>query len=142
MSELLSCGWNVAVPEVDIGDDVLLIDNERGSFYRIQVKTATASSLKNGYSLRFRLPLVQLSQPRSADLTYILVGRYDERWDLFLIIPRADLYPLHLRHNLGSAAKDEYLVLYVRCNELDIICSGQDLTPFRANWQRFRPAVD
>lgn len=136
MSELLSRGWNVAVPQVDIGDDVLVIDDEDGSFYRIQVKTASASHRKSSYGLRFRLPLQQLSQPRSADLTYILVGRFNEQWDLFLIIPRPELYRLYLQHKIGSTI-DNSVVLYVRCENDQVTCSGQHLTRFRANWNRF-----
>lgn len=42
MSELLLRGWNVAVPVVDVGDDVLFIDDRAHRTGRLQVKTATA----------------------------------------------------------------------------------------------------
>jgi hypothetical protein len=38
MSEFLMRGWNVAVPEVDIGDDIFVVRDENGEFVRVQVK--------------------------------------------------------------------------------------------------------
>ncbi len=40
MSELLLRGWNVAVPVVDVGDDVFVIDDNDKTTYRLQVKSA------------------------------------------------------------------------------------------------------
>lgn len=37
MSELLWRGWTPARPEIDIGDDVFIIDDEIGTFWRVQV---------------------------------------------------------------------------------------------------------
>ena len=42
MSYFLLRGWNVAVPEVDVGDDIFVVDDKKGVFYRIQVKTSQA----------------------------------------------------------------------------------------------------
>ena len=61
MSELLAQGWNVAVPEVDIGDDAIVINDKAGSFYRVQIKAATASIRKHGYALRFHLRFLGFS---------------------------------------------------------------------------------
>jgi hypothetical protein len=41
MSEVLLRGWNVAVPVVDVGDDVFVIDDNDKTTWRLQVKTAT-----------------------------------------------------------------------------------------------------
>jgi len=43
MSEFLARGYNVAVPEVDRGDDLFVVQDESGDFDRIQVKTACAT---------------------------------------------------------------------------------------------------
>ena len=40
MSELLARGYNVAVPEVDVGDDVLVIRDATQEVSRIQVKSS------------------------------------------------------------------------------------------------------
>jgi hypothetical protein len=43
MSEFLLRGWNVAIPEVDEGDDIFVVRHETSRLMRIQVK---ASNLK------------------------------------------------------------------------------------------------
>lgn len=42
MSNFLLRGWNVATPEVDVGDDIFVVEDKKGIFYRVQVKTANA----------------------------------------------------------------------------------------------------
>jgi hypothetical protein len=44
MAELLWRGWNVALPEVDVGEDVFVVKDESGELWRVQVKTATATA--------------------------------------------------------------------------------------------------
>ena len=34
MSEFLMLGWNVAIPEVDIGDDIFVVQDENGTLRR------------------------------------------------------------------------------------------------------------
>jgi len=41
MSEILMLGWNVAIPEVDIGDDIFVVQDDNGTLRRVQVKTST-----------------------------------------------------------------------------------------------------
>ncbi len=47
MSEFLIRGYNIAQPEVDRGDDLLVIHDINGEYQRIQVKTALAKSLRS-----------------------------------------------------------------------------------------------
>jgi uncharacterized protein YuzE len=54
MSEFLMRGWNVAVPEVDIGDDIFVVRDENGEFVRVQVKTATAQARSKSFSAQFK----------------------------------------------------------------------------------------
>ena len=76
VSEFLVRGWNVAIPEVDVGDDIFVVRDSDGKLHRIQVKTATAQARNYGYSARFQVPLSQLSQAVEPDLTYVVVVRY------------------------------------------------------------------
>jgi hypothetical protein len=46
MSEFLARGWNVATPEVDVGDDLFVVEDKKGIFSRVQVKTAQAIERK------------------------------------------------------------------------------------------------
>jgi hypothetical protein len=48
MSEFLMLGWNVAVPEVDIGDDIFVVQDDNGTLRRVQVKTSTGRTQKQG----------------------------------------------------------------------------------------------
>ncbi len=59
MAELLWRGWNVALPEVDLGDDVFVVKDEDGEMFRVQVKTATAREQQASYVAQFRVDLNQ-----------------------------------------------------------------------------------
>ena len=53
MSEFLMRGWNVAMPEVDTGDDIFVVEDENDTFYRVQVKTAQSIQRKKRPRIRF-----------------------------------------------------------------------------------------
>ena len=38
MSEFLLRGWNAALPEVDVGDDVFVVKDKGGDLFRIQAR--------------------------------------------------------------------------------------------------------
>ncbi len=60
MSELLMRGWNVAIPEVDIGDDIFVVHDEKGILQKVQVKTSTATKRVKGFSGQFQVNINQL----------------------------------------------------------------------------------
>ena len=80
MSQFLARGWNVAVPEVDVGDDIFVVRDEIGDFSRIQVKTAHATARKNGFSAPFNLPIEQLRRLTIPELTYCFMIRFEDEW--------------------------------------------------------------
>ena len=43
MAELLIRGWNTAIPEVDVGDDIFVVHDSDGNLHRVQVKTTATS---------------------------------------------------------------------------------------------------
>ena len=67
MSEFLIRGYNVAIPAVDVGDDVLVIDDGQGTVSRVQVKM---SDLGDRDELEFREEEYKLSrsQARATDV--------------------------------------------------------------------------
>ena len=75
MSEFLVRGWNVATPEVDIGDDIFVVEDAQGIFRRVQVKASQATERTNGYSVRFSIPLSQLRKPILPELYFVLAIR-------------------------------------------------------------------
>jgi hypothetical protein len=92
MAELLHRHINVAIPEVDVGDDIFVVKGSDETVTRVQVKAATAQEQRNGYEARFNVPLAQLSVRDSPPLVYIFPIRSGKRWSEFLIIRRATLF--------------------------------------------------
>ncbi len=142
MSEFLIRGYNVAVPAVDRGDDLFVVEDDSGSLHRVQVKTANARPLKAaGYAAQFSLPLRQLGDPQTPDLNYVLAVRHADRWSDFMIIPREDLYREHRVHGIGSviAGDKPSLQVYLSFRSGVVACSGRDLRIYRNNFAVWPP---
>ncbi|MDO7885134.1 hypothetical protein [Hymenobacter cheonanensis] len=138
MAEFLFRGWNVAVPEVDVGDDILVVKDKEGEFVRVQVKTAQAKKIKDGITAQFAIPLPQLQSLPTPELTYALMVRHPETgWHSPLIISRSDLNDLYEINKIGSESKG-ILVLHVRF-ALDghVHCSKQLLTSYLNDYTQF-----
>src|ERR1700710_724741 len=102
MAEFLLRGWNVALPEVDVGEDVFAVKDETGELWRVQVKTATAKSLQTGYSAQFNVSLRQLLTRRNPDLVYVFAIRGSEGWEPFVVLGRRELALEHEGNGVGS----------------------------------------
>jgi hypothetical protein len=68
MSEFLILGWNVAIPEVDVGDDIFVVQDDNGTLRRIQVKTSASTTRQSGFSGKF-----SVSNRNLRNITNILV---------------------------------------------------------------------
>ena len=77
MAEFLMRGYNVAIPEVDIGDDILVVTDSSGEYAKVQVKTALAVTTRNGYSARYSLKFEQLRIPTSPETWYVFANRLE-----------------------------------------------------------------
>ena len=53
MSEFALRGYNVAIPEIDTGDDVFVVNDQKGAMSRIQVKTANPKIKKTRCAFSF-----------------------------------------------------------------------------------------
>ena len=136
MSEFLMRGYNVAVPEVDVGDDVFVVHDREGILFRIQVKTATAVRRGYGHSGVFSVPLDQLREPTQPDLDYAFALRKGVgQWE-FLIAPRKQLNLQHRRYNIGKVINGK-LILYISFRETEVLCSGRSCQHYRNNWDRW-----
>ena len=113
MAELAERGWNVAVPELDFGDDIVVLDDASGALRRIQVKTARARPTGEACRVKFKLGLAQLLTKRSPDLLYVLVVRAAERWEPFLVVTRNVLAREHLERGVGNVCDHGRGVLVV-----------------------------
>src|SRR5581483_3792742 len=86
MSEFLIRGWNVAIPEVDIGDDIFVVEDESGTLRRVQVKTSTATERQSNFSGQFQIPETQLKNIRDILVHYVFIVRYKGNWTKPVII--------------------------------------------------------
>ncbi|MDM8548421.1 hypothetical protein QUF72_00025 [Desulfobacterales bacterium HSG2] len=138
MSEFLARGWNVAVPEVDVGDDIFVVRDSDGNLSRIQVKTGSAKEIRNGYSAQFSVPLRQLMFPVSPELSYIFAVRRNQRWESFVIIQRDTLNEEYQSHNVGSQTGHDRLMLYMRFFQKKVVCSKRDFTVYLNRWDKWK----
>lgn len=142
MAEFAARGWNVAVPEVDVGDDLFIIRDQDFDASRIQVKTATAKTRRQGYSAQVNLPLSQLRRVVFPELYYVFALRLEARWADFVVIGRTELEDLHVTGGLGSMTPNkENLVLYLSASQNDLVCSGHSLQAYRNNFEHW-PIID
>jgi hypothetical protein len=133
MSEFLLRGWNAALPEVDVGDDVFVVKDEGGELFRIPVKTATSKPSAGGYTAQFAVSLSQLETPRTPDLTYVFTVRDGPNWGPYLIISRDDLHRQHELYRIGGASRDRLILRFVY-EHGQVRCGTRDLSAFRNDW--------
>lgn len=105
MSYFLRRGYNVAVPVVDLGDDIIVIDDGQHELRRVQVKSGNPLKRQKTDSLdvqetRFSVSRRQLDDPRGASLSYMLMAWVWGRWS-FVLLPRGEL----LRRKAASEAR-------------------------------------
>jgi hypothetical protein len=136
MAELLWRGWNTALPEVDVGDDVFVVKDDSGELSRVQVKTATARAQKGGYSATFKVALRQLRRPRTPDLAYVFAIRGASGWEPFVVIGRDVLLEEHEARGIGSVSQGSVVFRFV-LSAGRLTCSGRDFTQYRDDWTRW-----
>lgn len=154
MSELLLRGWNVAVPVVDIGDDVFVINDNDKTTFRVQVKSAYAMLVEqNVWTASFNLSRAQLRAQQQVELFYMLMVRIDACWR-FLVIPRQRLFDIHDAHvsappggrgrppKTHDAASTDGLSLEVRSDRGDITAWRQSLQEYFDAWPETLPLLD
>jgi hypothetical protein len=139
MSEFLERGYNVAVPEVDVGDDIFVVRDSSGVYVRVQVKTSTATETRRGSVARYSLRLSQLAQPTVPETWYALVQRRSDHWGDFFLISRPQLYEYFDVDGIGSVNARGYLNLYVKFEGGRAWCSGIDLSRHLNDWSEWPP---
>jgi hypothetical protein len=135
MAEFLLRGYNVAMPEVDVGDDIFVVEDRKATLWRIQVKTAIGRRRRYGHSGKFAVSLGQLETVKKPDLFYVLVLRVGDRWE-FIIVPRRALKEFHELASIVPVAGGD-LILNCRLTATAVFCSGTDLQSRRNNWSEW-----
>jgi len=136
MSEFLWRGWNVAIPEVDVGDDIFVVKDDDGELCRVQVKAATAQPQRAGSSAQFSISVEQLESARTPDLVYVFAIRNAGWWETFVVIERRVLWGEHKAYGVGSVS-DGNLILRFSIQDSKLQCSSRDFLAYRNDWSRW-----
>jgi hypothetical protein len=99
MSEFLMLGWNVAIPEVDIGDDIFVVQDDNGTLRRVQVKTSTSTSRKDSFSGQFNVSVKNLQNISNIPVHYVFIVRHNDEWSKPVII-RQDYLLNHFENDM------------------------------------------
>jgi hypothetical protein len=135
MSEFLARGWNVAIPEVDVGDDILVLEDSSGNLAKIQVKTSNATSRKDGFSAMFQVNFIRLKKVIDVLSYYVFVVRINDSWGQLLLITQSSLLDL-VENNMGNRYADN-ITLYFSYSKDEIVCSNINLSKYINNYQDF-----
>lgn len=136
MSEFLLLGWNVAIPEVDIGDDIFVVQDDNGTLRRIQVKTSNSTLRSDSYSGQFNISVKNLLNITNILVHYVFLVRHNDEWIKPVII-RQDYLLDHFQNNhVGSEAK-ENITFYFSYSNGKVECSGQDFTKYIKDFSDF-----
>ena len=148
MSEFLWRGYNVAVPAVDVGEDIFVVEAEEGILRRVQVKTAGTGTVKGrAKSVRFTLSRTQLNLAMGgSELFFMLLARWDDvdpaRHWRFILIRRDQLNELRLNSSAGRRGRPlvadddavDELSMNVTFADDDATAWGHSLMEFVDGW--------
>lgn len=146
MAELLARGWNVSVPEVDVGDDVFVARDDATELTRVQVKTASPSPRDEGFVVTFKLSADQVRRAGNVPLVFVFAVPIEARWE-FLVMPQRELLELRGRYlasqrprGPGRAATPHAVTwmfeLTLRPGQIE--GWGESLSRWRNDWSGFR----
>ena len=138
MSEFLLRGLNVAVPEVDTGDDIFVIYGTN-SIYPVQVKSANISGSHAAFSAQFNLSRIQLLQVRSPELFYAFAIRSANDWIHLFVLSRDLLESWYRTNTQRSSTASQHLTLtFVKTErETGVWCLGNNMELFDKNFGAF-----
>ncbi len=159
MAEILARGWNVAIPEVDVGDDVFVARDDASRLTRVQVKTsAPAELVESGVweTEAIKVASRQLfATVEVVPLMYVFAVPFGTRWE-FVVMPRDGLAELWRgfesqrsariaqglrprgRPRLDPGVIPEEIALVLRFSATAVTTTGGlDLQPWRNRWEPF-----
>jgi hypothetical protein len=140
MSEFLTRGWNVAIPEVDIGDDIFVVQDDNGTLRGVQVKTSTSTIRQNTFSGQFNVPLTQLKSIANIPVHYVFVVRHNGQWTKPVVI-RQDYLLDHFQNDKIGSEYEGNLSLYFSYSTDKVDCSGINLSRYVSDFSDF-PLID
>lgn len=128
--------WNVAIPEVDIGDDIFVVQDDNGTLRRVQVKTSASTSRKSSFSAQFNVLVKNLRNITNILEHYIFVVRHNDEWSKPVVIRQNYLLDYFESNNGGSEVNGN-ITFYFSYTNGKVECSGQDFTKYVSNFTDF-----
>jgi len=134
MSEMALLGYNVAMPEIDTGDDIFVVNDVSGAMWRFQVKTSLGKTQKKSHSCQFSVRLNQITDSQTPKLYFVFVTRIGQEWK-YIVIDRSILKHLMENESVGSKSKHQGGIDYLQLsmtfhNNGDVICSKKKLSSY------------
>ena len=133
MGELALRGYNVAMPEIDKGDDIFVVQDNSGAMWRLQIKTSLGSAQRTSTRYQFKIRETSIQNPQTPELHFVFTMRHNARWR-FLVMDRAVLRNYVSSQNLGSLYKDHRQIVITLHHNDTATCSKQDLTNHLGDW--------
>ena len=133
MGELTLRGYNVAMPEIDKGDDIFVVRDKTGTMWRLQVKRSCGRRHQTSWRYQFRIREKAILTPQSPELHFVFVMRRRRRWR-FLVMDRAVLKNYVVNLELGSLNNQYCQVWMTLHDDNRTICSKQNLTNHLEDW--------
>ena len=131
-------GWNVAIPEVDIGDDIFVVQDDNGTLRRVQVKTSASTIRNKTISGQFSVSAKNLLNVTNILVHYVFLVRHNDKWIKPVII-RQDYLLDHFDNNgVGSESKGNITFYFSYLGE-EVKCSGQSFTGYVNDFADFPP---
>ena len=138
MSEFLMLGWNVAIPEVDIGDDIFVVQDDDGTLRRVQVKTSAATERQAAYSGQFSVSVKNLRNITNILVHYVFITRKNNQWTSPVII-RQDYLLDHFENGKIGSEYEGNITFYFSFSNDKVECSGHDFTKYVQDYSDFPP---
>jgi hypothetical protein len=144
MSELLLRGWNVAMPEVDLGDDIFVVHDAAGDLIKVQVKSARIKMLAQKQTAQYQIATKQLNESIRPKLVYIFLARAENKWLDFVVISRERLAACYEEMNTKKKtapvdiSKKDTLLFDYRADG-SVFCRGVNLSDFKNNFDKDFP---
>lgn len=136
MSEFLLIGWNVAQPQIDVGDDFLVLHDYRGDLRRVQIKAANAKKAKTNIKAIYKINKKRLLRQPKEEIFYIFLYRYKKKWSDPLIINQEDLIQLLTLNSKRISRKNTTTITfkYSRAQKVTYGRKNIDITKYLNNY--------
>lgn len=142
MSEFLMLGWNVAIPEVDIGDDIFVVKDADGILKKVQVKTSQSINRKSGYGAQFSVSYKNLLSLRTPLAYYVFIVRHNNEWSKPLVI-KQDYLEAHYRKYMekkgdkATGFTEGNIIFYISFQGGKVKCNKQDFSIYINDFSDF-----